>query len=69
MTVSNTRWRFDNYTKSEFYIAKTHEKVRETLFTFKLHSCRRPFILTRLSHYKIENTNFKILEKKSFKNS
>ena len=40
MTVFYTRWRFDNYTKKgEFYIEKkTHEKIRETLFTFKLHS-------------------------------
>ena len=39
MTVLSTRWRFDNYTKKgEFYIEKKYEKIRETLFTFKLHS-------------------------------
>ena len=39
MTILSTRWRFDNYTKKgEFYIEKNHEKNRETLFTFKLHS-------------------------------
>ena len=28
------RWRFNNYTKEEFYIAKNLEKIRQTLFTF-----------------------------------
>ena len=32
------RWRFDYYTKAEFYIANKHEKICETLFTFKLHN-------------------------------
>ena len=38
MTVLYTRWRFENYKKGEFYIEKNHEKTRETLFTFRLHS-------------------------------
>ena len=35
MTILYTRWRFD-----EFYLPekKNYEKIRETLFTFKLHS-------------------------------
>ena len=37
-----TRWRFYNCIKAEFYLQKNHEKIRETLFTFKLN-----FILTR----------------------
>ena len=37
MTVLSTRWRFDDYTKKgEFYVEKNNEKIRESLFTYKL---------------------------------
>ena len=40
MTFLSTRWRFDiNSKKGELYIEnKNHEKIRETLFTYKLHN-------------------------------
>ena len=39
MTVLYTRWRFDIYTQEQnFTYQKNHEKIRETLFTFLLHS-------------------------------
>ena len=39
MTVLYTRWRFENYKNGQIYIAKkNHEKARETLFTYRLHS-------------------------------
>ena len=44
MTVLYTRWRFENYQKKdelEFDIGKKkHEKTREALFTFRLHSTK-----------------------------
>ena len=39
MTVLYTRWRFGIYTQEQnFAYQKNHEKICETLFTFKLHS-------------------------------
>ena len=39
MTILYTRWRFDDYTQDHnFTFQKNRQKIRETLFTFKLYS-------------------------------